>query len=191
VAKRVRCANLGLVQRPRSAAKHTNVSLARHARNPHVQSKTFIAVYPSQPPIRSVAEPARHGHLARPVVVAQTGCCQCECSPSACLSPVVVNLVLKTINLVLKRVDLVLCAHGKAGELPDIDTASVGLTPGAPLPREQRADPAADAIVLEAGANSAIHHDVRADPVVGIQAHRILSLEVAKIGRNREYLVVR
>ena len=59
------------------------------------------------------------------------------------------------------------------------------------LPRKQRADPAADAIVLEAGANSGVHHDVRADPVVGIHAHRILSSEVAKVGRNREYLVVR
>src|SRR5262245_188757 len=61
----------------------------------------------------------------------------------------------------------------------------------APLPREQCADPAAHAIVLEAGSNSAIHHDVWTDPVVGIQAHRVLSLEVPKVCRNCEYLVVR
>ena len=57
------------------------------------------------------------------------------------------------------------------------------------LPRKQRADPAADAIVLEAGADSSVHHDVRVDSVVGIHAHRILPLEVAKVGRNRNILL--
>ena len=57
------------------------------------------------------------------------------------------------------------------------------------LPRKQRADPAADAIVLEAGADSSVHHDVRVDSVVGIHAHRILPLEVAKVGRNCNILL--